>query len=88
MQDDSSRPASETGPRQQRARRVAVAFLGTPLYEGPDEGSPRLAYLNKGTVLEAIEEQDGFLHVRTGDGAEGYVRCKSVARPRNTGREP
>ena len=81
MQDDSSHPCTDTGPREQPCKAtVKVAFLGTPLYEQPDDGSQRLAYLNKGTVLEAIEEQDGFLHVRTGDGAEGYVRSRSVAR--------
>lgn len=79
LQDDSSHPAGGTRPRERGKGLVTVAFLGTPLYEQPDEAAPRLAYLNKGTVLEAIEEQGGFLHVRTDDGAEGYIRRRSVA---------
>lgn len=80
MQDDSSHPAGDVGPRERGKGLVRVAFLGAPLYEQADEASPKLAYLNKGTVLEAIDEESGFLHVRTDDGAEGYVRRRSVAR--------
>ncbi len=60
-------------------RYVRVAFLGAVIYERPDENSTRLAYLNKGTVLEVIDEEEGFLRVRTEDGAEAYIRKSSVA---------
>jgi hypothetical protein len=81
LQGHSLHLGGDTGPREgQPERLVRIAFLGTPLYEEPNEGSPKLAYLNKGTVLGTLDEQDGFLHVRTDDGAEGYVRRRSVAR--------
>ncbi len=73
--NDSSGGAARV-PKQ--SRRVRVAFLGTPLYETPDEASAVLAYLNKDTVMEVLGEDVGFLRVRIDDGSAAYVRLNSV----------
>ena len=59
-------------------KRLRVALLGAPLYEEPDEGSKKLAYLNKGTLMKVLEENGDFWGVRTEDGATGYVRISSA----------
>jgi len=68
---ESSQPGKKL---EQDKNTVQVAFLGTPLYEEPDEVSAKLAYLNKGTLLNVIGEDGEFLHVMVAGGAAGYVR--------------
>jgi len=72
--------SSEPGKKlEQDKNTVQVAFLGTPLYEQPDEVSAKLAYLNKDTLLRVLHEDPMFLHVQTVDGAAGYVRTNAVS---------
>jgi hypothetical protein len=76
---EPSDSAGQSGEIRGGKNVVRVAFLGTPLYGEPDEASATLAYLNEGTLMQVVSEQDGFLHVRIADGAEGYVRSNAVA---------
>jgi hypothetical protein len=56
-----------------------VLYLGTPLYSEPDRGAPKLAYLQQGTRVEVLGRKGGFLHVRTEQGGEGYLREEAVS---------
>ena len=69
--------AGQTAPgcdAHDEKRTIRVVFLGTPLYAEPAETSAKLAYLNKGTMLEVLGDEGDFLHVRMHDSTAGYVR--------------
>jgi hypothetical protein len=66
-------------PHTSRGTRLdPVAFLGTPLFDEPDESSRRLAFLNKGAVLRVTGSEGDFLKVVTEEGASGYLRDSSA----------
>ena len=79
MPSQPSDPSAQRDEVREVRNVVRVAFLGTPLVEEPDEASPKLAYLNKGTLLNVLDETPTFLHVQTPDGASGFVRANAVS---------
>jgi hypothetical protein len=69
------RPTTSIGP----VKTSHVLYFGTPLFSAPDEVSPKVAYLREGTVVELLGYSDDFVHVRTAEGGEGFLRKRSLA---------
>jgi hypothetical protein len=78
--DDMAGRVDAANGREDESRVIRVAFLGTPLFAEPSDTSPKLAYLNKGTVLEVLGDEGEFLEVRMPGTGTGYLRKTSAAR--------
>ncbi len=64
-----------TFPVQAETRYVSdVLYIS--LREAPEDGARVLRIVKSGTPLEVLETVDGFAHVRTKDGLEGWAKAK------------
>jgi hypothetical protein len=66
-----SKPTEVSQPTAQRTTEIVLPFVN--LRQGPSMDSKIISVLKKGTKLTVLEEKAGWLHVRLGDGMEGWV---------------
>jgi hypothetical protein len=60
------------------AAELAVQLRTAKLRSKPDFLGPIVATLNYGDKIQQLGEQDGWLHVRTAQGAEGWLHPSAV----------
>jgi hypothetical protein len=78
LADEAAKEKALRCVRNNKMRIVLVTFLGTPLFAEPCGTSRKLAYLNKGTMLEVLGDEGDFLQVRMHNNAVGYVHRSSA----------
>src|SRR6185436_13516908 len=65
------------GDQQQSAPAVRQLFVSDKLvlnvYSEPDQSGSRVASIETGDAVDELERDQGFVHIRLGDGREGWV---------------